>query len=104
ERKTGNVVAGCGVRVHQAKVLAFEVLHLLVGTVLLDVEDGVITLGAVAVDLDGEGLRLDARQQRTGERGRSVHADMDVAGALTFDQSRIVVGDAQGDLRSKLIG
>jgi len=39
----------------------------------------------------GEGVGLDAGQPRAGERGRAVARDLDVAGALAFDDGGVVV-------------
>ncbi len=103
EHEPRHVVARGRVGIDEAEVLALQVLDLLVGAVLLHVEDRVIALGAVGAHLDGEGFRLDARQQGAGEGCRAVHADMDVAGALAFDEGRVVIGDAQGDLGAEFL-
>ena len=101
--KRGTLLPEVEFGIDEAEVLALEILDLLIGRVLLHIEDRVVALGAVEIGLDGEGVDLGAGHQRAGEGGRAVHADMDVAGALAFDQGGIVVGDAQRDLGAEFL-
>ena len=104
ELEARHVVAGGRIRIDQAEVLALQVVDALVRARRLDEEHRVIAGRAVGIDVVGEGVGLDAGQPGAGERRRAVAGDMDVAGALAFDDGGIVVGDAQRDLDAEFLG
>ena len=101
EHEARHVVARSRVRVDESHRLALEILDLLIGRFGKHIEDRIVALRAVAVDVDREGVGLDADDARAGERGRAVVGDLDVAGALALDDRGIIVGDAQASLSSR---
>ena len=99
-----HVVARSRVRIDEAQILAFEVLDCLGGRAALDVQHRVVALGAVGADLDRERLDLGAGDVGPRIGRRAVHGDVDIAGALTLDDGRVVVRYPQGYLCSELFG
>src|SRR4029079_3262435 len=104
EFEAGNVVTRGGIRIHQAEILSLELVDRLVRASGLEEENRIVASAAVGIDVVGEGMGLDAGQPRTRKRRRAVARDMDVAGALPFDDSGVVVGDAQIDLHPEFLG
>ena len=98
-----HVVARGRIRIDQAEVLALEILDVLVARLGLHIEHRMVALGAVVVHFDGERLDLGADHIGAGVGRRTVHRDMDVAGALAFDHRGIVVGDPQRHLGAELL-
>ena len=98
ELEARHVVARGRIRIDEGHRLALQILDLLVGRFGEHVEHRIVALRAVAVDVDGEGVGLHADDARARERGGAVIGDLDVAGALAFDDGGVVVGDAQRHL------
>jgi len=103
QRKARHVIAGGGVGINKAEILALQIFYLLIGTVFLHVEDRVIGLTAIGGDFNGEWLNLYAGHVSARIRGRAIIANMNLPAALAFDHTGIICSDLEFDRYTELL-
>src|ERR1700761_8706055 len=85
-----HVESGRRVRVDEADVLALQVFQRFIRAFGEHIEYRIISPGAVAVGINGEGFGLHADQTGAREGCGYESCDMDVSGPLSFDHGGIV--------------
>src|SRR5690606_9668230 len=103
EEEARRIVARSRVRIDESNGLALQVVHLLVRAVGANINDRIIAVDAGIVTLVDERRGFDAGHDGAGVGRRAIECDLDVTGALAFDNGCIVVGDAQRYLGAEFL-
>src|SRR5258706_7895527 len=97
QEKPRRVVTGSRVWIDEADRLALQFVDVLVRTVYLYIDDRVIADRAIIVAGRDERLGLHLGQMGLCVGRWTVISDLNIAGTLTFDDRRVIIGDAQFD-------